>query len=127
MDNIDETLVRRLASFSPDTQRWLKTALQTVRTMPAPREDDPEEPLAHVVKQEAMPSPLEDVIAGKAKLDDQVEAYPELAEELEGIGDIIDMLRDIGESRRKRGRDILREEILGEPPEQSAEDEGPLF
>jgi hypothetical protein len=119
VNEIDETLVRRLAALPPGTQRWLKTVLQTVRTMPGPREpevdwDGPE--VAEEPKR-THASPLEDVIQGKAKLDDQLEAYPDLADELEGIGDVIDMLRDLGESRRRKGSDILREEILGEPPE----------
>jgi hypothetical protein len=65
------------------------------------------------------------VITGKAKLE-EAEQYPELAEELEGLGEIIDMLRGLGESRRKRGEQILREEILGGKPadeEEPAEDE----
>jgi hypothetical protein len=62
-------------------------------------------------------SSLEDVIEGRAKLDDQLDAYPELAEELEGLGEIIDLLRGVGESRRRRGEQILREEILGDKPE----------
>jgi hypothetical protein len=58
---------------------------------------------------------LEDVITGKARLED-LDQYPELESELEGLGEIIDMLRSAGEARRKRGDEILREEILGQPP-----------
>jgi hypothetical protein len=118
VNEIDETLVRRLAALPPGTQRWLKTVLQTVRAMPGPRDPEVEWEGLEAVEQpeRTHPSPLEDVIQGKAKLDDQLEAYPDLADELEGIGDVIDMLRDLGESRRRRGSDILREEILGEPP-----------
>lgn len=117
MNEIDETLILRLAALSPGTQRWLKTALQSIRTMPGSQEDELDwEPPAAVVEEpeRAHPSPLEDVITGRAKLDEQLEAYPELSEELEGIGDVIDMLRDLGASRRRRGEDILREEILGD-------------
>jgi hypothetical protein len=35
---------------------------------------------------------------------------------------VIDLLREAGESRRRRGEQILREEILGEKP---GEDSGP--
>ena len=75
-------------------------------------------------KPEASPAGLEDVITGKARLED-VDQYPELAGELEGLGEIIDMLRGLGESRRKRGEQILREEILGQPPkdDEPAEDD----
>jgi hypothetical protein len=121
MNEIDESLIVRLAALSPGTQRWLKTALQSIRTMPGPqdRERDRELPPAAVEEPErAHPSPLEDVITGRAKLDEQLEAYPELSEELEGIGDVIDMLRDLGASRRRRGEEILREEILGDGPDE---------
>jgi hypothetical protein len=36
---------------------------------------------------------------------------------MEGMGDVIDMLRGLGEARRKRGEQILRDEILGQPDE----------
>ncbi len=156
MDQVDESLIQRLAALSPGTQRWLKTALQSIVTMPSPTDTDDEAPpvrdipsfLQSEVRDEAPPatpfsppvqssppvnldiereperehpSPLEDVIAGKSKLDEQLETYPELADELEGIGDVIDMLRDLGESRRRRGEDILREDILGEGREDSDE------
>ncbi len=136
--DIDKTLLERVARLSRGSQRWLKTAVQVIRTMPAPgdREEDLEEqeyvppapkrrlpppPAAEVPR--AYAADLEDVITGRARLDEQLEAYPELAEELEGLGDIIDMLRKSGEQRRKKGEDILREEILGQPPEERDEDE----
>ena len=135
--DIDKTLLERVARLSRGSQRWLKTAVQVIRTTPAPgdREEDLEEqeyvppapkrrlpppPAAEVPR--AYAADLEDVITGRARLDEQLEAYPELAEELEGLGDIIDMLRKSGEQRRKKGEDILREEILGQPPEERDED-----
>jgi hypothetical protein len=124
MNEIDETLIQRLAALSPGTQRWLKTALQSIRTMPGSQEPEPDWDLPRVIEDEperAHHSPLEDVITGRAKLDEQLEAYPELSEEMEGIGDVIDMLRDMGASRRRRGEDILREEILGDAPEDEDE------
>lgn len=124
VERIDPALVRRLSALSPGAQRWLKTAVQTIRTMPAGGRDaeDDETPPQHLRREpqplrpepepeKAPPPSLEDVITGKARLE-EAEQYPELAEELEGLGEIIDMLRGLGESRRKRGRDILREEIL---------------
>jgi hypothetical protein len=144
VNEIDESLIQRLASLSPGTQRWLKTALQSIGTMPGPHEPDdgwsmpldlPAPIPASLAADPPMPpdmdgeplrehaSPLEDVITGRANLDEQLESYPELADELEGIGDVIDMLRDLGESRRRRGEDILREEILGQDPEDPDRDE----
>jgi hypothetical protein len=147
IDQIDESLLSRLARLSPESQRWLKTALQVVRTMPSPAgqdiDDFASEPMpepapaprriqAPVAEPDDIPEPLpelpedepsdprsglEDVITGRTGLDEQLEAYPELAGELEGLGDIIDMLRSMGKKRRKRGEQILREEILGQPSE----------
>ncbi len=122
IDSIDESLMARVADLSPGGQRWLKTAIHAIATTdvegppvasrrpragPAPQLEPP-------VKR---PASLEDVITGKADLREQLDAYPELSEELEGLADIIDTLREAGERRRKRGEQILREEILGEPPE----------
>lgn len=133
MAGVDPELVKHLARLSPGGQRWLKTALQTIRTSPVLDEQDAlaePEPQRRVEAPPARPpepqpeeprvqpaSSLEDVIEGRAKLDDQLDAYPELAEELEGLGEIIDLLRGVGESRRRRGEQILREEILGDKPE----------
>jgi hypothetical protein len=135
VERVDPSLVRRVAALSPGAQRWLKTAVQTMRTMPAGRDSyvDDETPPQHLrrraAKRAQLPPPpekpappsLEDVITGKAKLD-EAEQYPELAGELEGLGEIIDMLRGLGEARRKRGEQILREEILGGGPEPGEED-----
>jgi len=65
------------------------------------------------------PADLEDVITGKANLREQLEAYPELSNELEGLGDVIDLLREAGERRRRRGEEILRELLEGDGPEES--------
>jgi hypothetical protein len=136
VERVDPALVRRISELSPGAQRWLKTAVQTIRTMPTSSEIE-DQPPAHLRRREPQrlrpapepekppPPSLEDVITGKAKLE-EAEQYPELAEELEGLGEIIDMLRGLGESRRKRGEQILREEILGGKPadeEEPAEDE----
>ncbi len=123
VERIDLSLMRRVSDLSPATQRWLKTAVQSIRTMPAGREERIEDvsPPEHLRRlpegksrkktEKPAPPTLEDVITGKRKLE-EAEQYPEIAEELEGIGEVIDMLRDLGESRRKRGEQILRDEIL---------------
>ena len=139
--DIDETLMVRLAELSPGVQRWLKTALQSIRTMPAPHEPDvdseaqPERELPRPrprrltsgppqeIAEERRPANLEDVITGKADLRDQLDEYPELSGELEGLADIIDMLREVGKQRRKRGEQILREEILQSDDEPAPEED----
>ena len=128
-DDIDDALFRRVAGLPPGGQRWLKTAIQVIRTMPSTSEEDeddwglPEPPVAEE-RETPLPGGLEDVLTGKARLEDQLESYPELADELKGMGDIIDMLREQGEQRRKTGEQILREEILGDhPPEEEEPDE----
>jgi hypothetical protein len=132
VERIDPSLIFRLSALSPATQRWLKTAVQSIRTMPAggDRVDDvtPPEHLRRLpeggkrkASEEPGPPTLEDVITGKRKLE-EAEQYPELAEELEGIGEVIDMLRGLGESRRKRGEQILRDEILRGEREEDEDD-----
>ncbi len=128
LSRVDESLALRVSRLSRGSQRWLKTVLYAIRAgevgeIPegsgaARREADV------ATKAEAPPErppSLEDVITGGADLREHLRSYPELADELEGLADIIDMLREAGEQRRKRGEKIFREEILGEPPEQ---DEG---
>ncbi len=113
--DVDESLFRRVSSLSRGEQRWLKLAIQALRTTDAAPTLEPE------THEEPPPQPrrlkaanLEDVITGKANLRDQLEAYPELAGELEGLADVIDMLREAGERRRGKGEDILRELLEGE-------------
>jgi hypothetical protein len=71
------------------------------------------------------------VITGKADLREQLESYPELSNELEGLADVIDLLREAGDRRRKRGEDVLRELLQGEDesgeeqPEEDADEEPP--
>lgn len=127
---LDGQLVGRIARMSGGAQRWLKTALQTIAAndemLGVPDEVAEEPPLREAPPEEPRRKApdLEDVLSGRVRLEDQLAEYPELAEELEGLGDIIDLLREAGERRRKRGEEILREEILGEEPEEEG-DEGP--
>ena len=131
--SIDESLMLRISSLSPGGQRWLRTALFTIATSEILEEID--EPRARPpAKRERAPEPieepppppasLEDVITGKADLREHLDSYPDLQDELEGMADIIDLLREAGESRRKRGEQILREEILGGPAANN-DDAGP--
>ncbi len=122
---VDESVARHVAAMSAGSQRWLKTALHAIATAElAEVETEPEAsrapsgpPVADKEDASRRPASLEEVITGEADLRDHLSAYPELAEELDGLADIIDMLRDAGEQRRKRGEQVFREEILGEDPE----------
>ncbi|HEV8573739.1 MAG TPA: hypothetical protein VGR43_03425, partial [Dehalococcoidia bacterium] len=88
---IDESLVRRVSSLSRDSQRWLRTAIQAIRSSevtPArvPEPEPEEEPRrGKPPAQLKPPANLEDVITGKADLREQLESYPELSNELEGL------------------------------------------
>jgi hypothetical protein len=124
--DVDPSLVVRVSSLSQGSQRWLKMAIQAIRStdigdakkpeaieMPSPRKPSRlQKPAAN----------LEDVITGKADLREQLDSYPELSNELEGLADVIDLLREAGERRRKRGGEILRELLEGE--EERTEDDG---
>jgi len=121
--DVDESLFRRVSSLSLGEQRWLKLAIQALRTTDAAPTLEPEtheEPPPHPRRSRA--ANLEDVITGKANLREQLESYPELAGELEGLADVIDMLREAGERRRRKGEDILRELLEGEGQEESGGD-----
>ena len=127
--HLDEALAKRLATMSLGSQRWLKTALQAISVSSDATNDEPEvveaAPAAEPPERETPRAPdLEDVLAGKMSLEEQVKRYPELAEELDGLTDIIDLRRDAGERRRSLGEQILREEILGEEPGPDAKDNG---
>lgn len=126
LDSVDEALAARVAVLSADSQRWLKTAIHAISTSPAlvDQEERGEEARGRPSAAPAeggsplRTASLEDVISGKTDLRKHLKSYPELAEELDGLADIIDMLRDLGERRRRTGERILREEILGEPPQE---------
>ena len=117
---VDELLLARVASLSVGSQRWLKTAIQAIRSSEGAQESRAEQARAprprrleppRVAKP---PADLEDVITGKADLREHLEAYPELSKEFEGLADVIDLLRETGERRRRRGEEILRELLEGE-------------
>ena len=139
VENVDPALLSRIATLSPGGQRWLKTAIQTMRTMPVgpdnvselPAEPPPQLRRRHpgrppAEKRPAGPPDMEDIITGKVDIK-ELDAYPELAEQMEGMGEVIDMLRGLGEARRKRGEQILREEILGQPEEERSRDDDEDF
>ncbi len=116
---IDRELLGRVASLTRGQQRWLRTVLQSVVTMepaarePAPRRPAEEERPRRAGPRRAEPEPaqeprrkdLDDLLSGE---DVSAEEYPELAEELEGIGDIADLLRESGRERRRFGEENMR-------------------
>jgi len=122
---VDADLASRVSGLSRASQRWLKMALVAIGDLEVEREEDA--PTRDPIAQPDPPTSrrpranLEDVITGKSTLDQQLEEYPELSDEMEGLADVIDLLREAGEARRRRGDQILREEILGEG-EEKAED-----
>jgi hypothetical protein len=130
---IDPDVLARVAASTRATQRWLKTALQTIRTMPPAREQaeyvpppsrPPQRRIAERPAQPPRRSPdLDDLLTGRADLPEQLEAHPELAEELEGLSDIIDMLKDAGRRRREMGEDSLRDELRKAAEEDEDPDE----
>ena len=134
LPDVDPSLVVRVSSLSRGSQRWLKTAIQVLHSsdVGAVAEPAATEPPAPARKPSPLQRPaplqkpaanLEDVITGKADLREQLESYPELSNELEGLADVIDLLREAGDRRRKKGEDILRELLEGDE-EQTEEDKG---
>ncbi len=128
---IDRELLGRVASLTRGQQRWLRTILQSVVTMepaarePATKRPAQEERPRRAGPRRAEPEPaqeprrkdLDDLLSGE---DVSAEEYPELAEELEGIGDIADLLRESGRERRRFGEEIMR---LFEGPDGNGEDD----
>ncbi|MCH7809903.1 MAG: hypothetical protein IH863_04915 [Chloroflexi bacterium] len=131
VQNIDPQVLRRVARSSRATQRWLKTALQTIRTMPPageaaakarPRPVPEPEPAPDTERERRAPD-LDDLLTGRRSLKEQLEARPELAEELEGLADVIGMLRELGRERRKKGEDILGDDFLSLADDEEEPDE----
>ena len=134
---VDRELLGRVASLTRSEQRWLRTVLQSVLTMEAPsrRADDEERPhraglrpaeREHAQEPERQPAQrqdIDDLLGGEGV---SAEDYPELADELKGIGDIADLLRESGGERRRFGEEIMRlfGGSEGSDEEEEEEDEG---
>ena len=136
--NIDPQVLRSVARSSRATQRWLKTALQTIRTMPPageaafkvrrarpePMPEPTPEPAPEPVPEPEPRLPdLDDLLTGRRSLKEQLEARPELADELEELADVIGMLRELGEERRKKGENILSDDFLSPADDDEEPDE----
>ena len=124
---VDRELLGRVASLTRGQQRWLRTVLQSVLTMePSSRRvaDEERRPPPRLRRaeresaQEGRRQDLDDILSGE---DVSEEDYPELADDLKGIGDIADLLRESGRERRRFGEEIMR---LFRASEDSDEDEG---
>ncbi len=114
---VDRELLGRVAALTPGQQRWLRTVLQSVFTMETPRkrraEEEPEkrprrakpQPAAPEAAKEPRRRGLEELISGEGGAE---EDFPELADELKGIADIADLLREGGRERRRFGDELMR-------------------
>ncbi len=114
---MDRELLGRVAALTPGQQRWLRTVLQSVFTMETPRkrrgEEEPEErprrrerrPAAPEAAEEPRRRGLEELLSGEGGSE---EDFPELADELKGIADIADLLREGGRERRRFGDELMR-------------------
>ncbi len=112
---VDRELLGRVAALTPGQQRWLRTVLQSVFTMETPRnrrgEEEPEERPQRRKRRSAAPEAeeeprrrgLEELLSGEKGSE---EDFPELADELKGIADIADLLREGGRERRRFGEEL---------------------
>ncbi len=126
---VDRELLGRVAALTAGQQRWLRTVLQSVFTMETPAkrrvEEEPEErprrakprPAAPEAAEEPRRRGLEELISGEGGAE---EDFPELADELKGIADIADLLREGGRERRRFGDELMR---LFEAPEGASGEE----
>jgi hypothetical protein len=124
---LDSDLAERLGDIPLSGQRWLKMALVMIPDLadtPAKEAPPPPPKPRRIEKPKKVRKPvdLEEVISGRVKLEDQLQEYPELQDELEGLGDVIDLLREAGQARRRKGEDVLRELGL-ESADEEAEEE----
>ena len=137
---MDRELLGRVAALTPGQQRWLRTVLQSIFTMEAPpgrsarraaeeaemREERPRQAKPKTAKPAPTEEPrrqgLDKLLSGEGASEEE---YPELADELKGIGDIADLLREGGRERRRFGEELMR--LFGGPEaegEEGEEDEG---
>jgi hypothetical protein len=125
---VDRELLGRVAAMPRGQQRWLRTVLQTILAMDEPRprarveEERPrrrrpptperERPPRRPERREPEPERdiertpgLERLLAGETPSEEE---YPELSEEIKGIADIADLLRESGQERRRFGEELRR-------------------
>ncbi len=126
---VDRELLGRVAALTLGQQRWLRTVLQSILTLEAPgrqRDEGPEarprrakpRAAAQAPEEERRRKGLDELLSGESGSEEE---YPELADELKGIGDIADLLREGGRERRRFGEELMRLFEAGEGS--GAEDE----
>lgn len=130
---IDESLLVHVAALPPGGQRWLKTALRAIAASEplteAEEKAKPSGPGRRGARPRRRPG-LDDVLSGEADLRRQADAYPGLSDELHGIADIANLLREAGRQHRSLGEEILRESESdsesedGDEEEEGEEEEG---
>ena len=134
---MDRQLLGRVAALTPGQQRWLRTVLQSIFSMEAPAgwetRAEPQERPRPAKPKTAKPAPAEEprrqgldkLLSGEGASEEE---YPELADELKGIGDIADLLREGGRERRRFGEELMRlfggPEVDAEGGAEGEEDEG---
>lgn len=129
---LDRELLGRVAALTSGQQRWLRTVLQSVFTMEPPlkrrAEEAEERPRAareQVAEGEAAEKPrrqgLDKLLSGEGSSEEE---YPELADELKGIADIADLLREGGRERRRFGEELMRLFEASDPGAEAEEGEG---
>lgn len=108
---IDDSLLVRLAALPPGGQRWLRTVLEAISTLELFSEgQDQKEPSLPPRRVGRGRLSLDEVLSGDAAdLRERAKAHPELADDLRGIAEIADLLREVGRERRHMGEEILRE------------------
>ena len=128
---VDRELLGRVASLTRGQQRCLRTVLHSVFTLEPPTRRPAEEGrprragprrAEREAPQEARRQDLDDLLSGEEVSE---EDYPELADELKGIADIADLLREGGRERRRFGEEIMR--LFEVSDEDDEEDEGARF
>ena len=107
---MDRQLLGRVAALTPGQQRWLRTVLQSIFSMEAPA--------GPVTREEPRGQGLDKLLSGEGGAEEE---YPELADELKGIGDIADLLREGGRERRRFGEELMR--LFGSPEADAEEGE----
>lgn len=110
----------RVAALSPAQQRWFRSVLASIRTMEDAVEEKPRRVLREAESEAARPrrKGLEDLLRGDAAVDEE---YPELADELKGIAEVAELLKESGRERRRVGEEILR--LLESEPVRDEQDE----
>ncbi len=138
---LDRELLGRVAALTPGQQRWLRTVLQSVFTMEPPasrraqeeREERPRRAKPRAPAPEPADKPrrkgLDELLSGEKGSEEE---YPELADELKGIGDIADLLREGGRERRRFGEELMRlfeagDGSSGDEEEEEDKDKGARF